>query len=203
MIDRQTKHLLDGMSHAQDLVNRSDPAEAMKVYAEVLRLARGAGIASAHLHWAYAIACDYAGELGMAFENVSAAVAADPLALPFRNSFDVIAHRIRTALADPGRAVDDPSTPRLYALLVGAGEAEVESHVVMGRHHLAAGNVGAASAIADAAVLFYPTAPGAWELKAEVAAAKGETAAAEAARIEAVAATATERPFAVPGKAPA
>ncbi len=201
MTDKQMKHLLAGMNRGQELVNGSDPAEAMKVYAEVLKLARNAGLASAHLHWAYAVACDYAGELEMAFEQVSAAVQGDPLALPFRNSFDVIAGRIRAALSAPDRAVDDPTTPGLYALLVNAGEAEVGSHVAMGRHHLATGNVAAAARIAEAAVLFYPTAPEAWELKAAVATAAGDAQAAESARIEAAAATATAKPFAVPGKA--
>ena len=59
-------------------------------------------------------------------------------------------------MSSPERAVDDPSTPRLYAILVRAGEAEVESHAAMARYHLATGNVPAAAAIADAAALLYP-----------------------------------------------
>ena len=94
--------------------------------------ARKAGIASANLLWGVAVASDYTGELEMAFENVTAALALDPLAPPIHHSFEVITRRIRDALSSPERAVDDPSTPRLYAILVGAGEAEDPRHVVTG-----------------------------------------------------------------------
>ena len=97
--------------------------------------------------------------------------------------------------------MDDPSTPRLYAILVVANEAAVESHAAMARYHLATGNVPAAAAIADAAVLLYPTSKAAWDAKAAVAIARGDTEGAELARIEGVAAEAASMPFAVPGVA--
>lgn len=201
MTNKHTKHLLAGVTRGYELVESRDPAEAMNVYRKVLAQAQNAGIVSAHLYWAYAVACDYAGELEMAFENVTAAITRDPLAMPFRNSFEVIVRRIREALCKPDRVTDDPSTPRLYALLVGSGEADVDSHVAMARYHLATGNVEASSAIADAAALFYPTERAVWDVKAAIADARGDAAAAEQARIEAAAAEAAATPFAIPGTA--
>ena len=201
MIDKRTKHLLAGAKRGFDLLDERNPAEALKVFREVLVEAHKAGIESANLLWGVAVASDYTGELEMAFENVTAALALDPLAGPIHHSFDVITRRIREALAAPERVADDPSTPRLYAILVGAGEAEVESHVAMARYHLATGNVPAAGAIADAATLLYPASKVAWDAKAAVATARGDAEGAEFARIEGVAAGAASTPFTAPGGA--
>ena len=201
MIDKRTKHLFAGAKRGFALLDEQNPAEALKVFREVLADARKAGVHSANLLWGIAVASDYTGELEMAFENVTAALALDPLAPPINHSFEVITRRIREALASPERASDDPSTPRLYAILVGAGEAEVESHAAMAHYHLATGNVPAAAAIADAAALFYPASPVAWEAKAAVANARGDAEGAELALIEAVAAGGAPTPFAIPGAA--
>jgi tetratricopeptide (TPR) repeat protein len=201
MIDKRTKHLLGGAKRGFELLDERNPEEALKVFREVLAEARKAGIASANLLWGVAVASDYTGELEMAFENVTAALALDPLAPPIHHSFDVITRRIRDALSSPERAADDPSTPRLYAILLGAGEAEVESHAAMARYHLATGNLPTATAIADAAALLYPASKAAWEAKAAVATARGDEAGAEQARIEAAAAGAGAVPFGVPGGA--
>ena len=201
MNDKHTKHLLAGVKRGFELMDERNPAEALKVFREVLVEARKAGIESANLLWGVAVASDYTGELEMAFENVTAALALDPLSGPIHHSFEVITRRIREALSSPERAVDDPSTPRLYAILVGASEAEVESHAAMARYHLATGNVPAAAAIADAAALLYPASKAAWEVKAAVATACGDAEGAELARIEGVAAGAASTPFTAPGAA--
>lgn len=201
MIDQRVQHLHRGVKRGFELMDERKPAEALEVLREVLAESRKAGLASAYLYWGIAIAADYTGDLEMAFENVTAALALDPLASPIHSSFEVITRRIRDALSSPDRAVDDPSTPRLYAILVGAGEAEVESHAAMARFHLATGNVPAATAIADAAALLYPASKVAWEAKAAVASARGDVAGAEQARVEAVAAGGRATPFAVPGLA--
>ena len=83
------------------------------------------GLESGFVLWNLAIVADNLGELEMAFDYIRRALATDPLAQPFQNSFDVVVKRIRAALADEARAVDDPSTPRLYDILAGAGEADV------------------------------------------------------------------------------
>ena len=196
-----TQRLLGEVRRAHDLVQERRPAEAVDVYREVVAEARKAGLDSAHLCWAYAVACDYTGDLEMAFEQITAAVAKDPLALPFRHSFEVITGRIRAALADEDRAPDDPSTPRLYALLQRAGEADLGAHLAMARYHLAGGDLQQARAIADAIVLLHLGSRQGWQLKALVAEAEGDTAAAEQARLEAAALPDGDPAFAAPGAA--
>ena len=201
MFDKRVKHLLTGSKRGFELLDNREPAEALKVFREVLVEARKAGIESANLLWGVAVASDYTGELEMAFENVTAALALDPLSGPIHQSFEVITRRIREALAAPERVADDPSTPRLYAILVGANEAAVESHAAMARYLLATGNVPAAAAIADAAALLYPASKAAWEVKAAVATSRGDAEGAERARIEGLAVGAGASPFTTPGTA--
>jgi predicted Zn-dependent protease len=195
--------LLGEMRRAYDLVQERRYGEAIDVYRALLAEARQVGLDSAHLHWAYAVACDYSGDLEMAFEQMTTAMAKDPLAPPFRNSFEIVTGRIKAALADPERADDDPSTPRLYALLQRADEADVGAHLAMARYHLATGRAGEARALVDAVTLLHATSREAWELKARLAAAAGDDATAEKARVEAAALGAGEPAFAIPGPASA
>jgi tetratricopeptide (TPR) repeat protein len=201
---KKTKdRLLGEMRRAYDLVQERRYGEAIEVYRALLAEAGQVGLESAHLHWAYAVACDYSGDLEMAFEQMTAAMEKDPLAPPFRNSFEIVTGRIKAALADAERADDDPSTPRLYALLQRADEADVGAHLAMARYHLATGNAAAARALVDAVTLLHTTSREAWELKAKLAAAAGDEATAEAARVEAAALGVDEPAFAIPGPASA
>lgn len=203
MQKKTTERLVSEMRRAADLVQERRLGEALEVYREILAEARHVGLDSSHLHWAYAVACDYSGELEMAFEAMTTAVAKDPLALPFRHSFEIITGRIKSALADPERAAEDPSTPRLYALLQRADAADVGAHLSMARYLVATGRLDEASALADAVALLHPGAREVWEMKATLAAARGDSAAAERARIELAALDAGEPAFAIPGPASA
>jgi hypothetical protein len=199
---KTTDRLLGEMRRAYDLVQERRADEAVNVYRDVVAEARKVGLDSAHLHWAFAIASDYSGDMEMAFEQITLAIGKDPLAPPFRHSFEVITGRIQAALADPERAADDPSTPRLYALLQRGGTADVSSHLAMARYHLAMGKPAEARALVDAVTLLHPTSREAWEAKATVARATGDASAAEQARLEG-AALQEEPAFAIPGPASA
>jgi tetratricopeptide (TPR) repeat protein len=199
---KTTDRLLGEMRRAYDLVQERRADEAVNVYREVLAEARKVGLDSAHLHWAFAAACDYSGDLEMAFEQITLAIGKDPLAPPFRRSFEVITGRIQAALADSERAADDPSTPRLYALLQRSGTVDVASHLAMARYHLAMGTLAEARALVDAVTLLHPMSREAWEAKAAVARATGDLTAAEQARLE-TAALEDEPAFAIPGLASA
>jgi tetratricopeptide (TPR) repeat protein len=201
--DPNTKRLLGEMRRAYDLVEARQLQEAIEVYRTLLAAAAKARMASGCLHWMMAIACDYAGEMEMAFEHIEKAILEDPLAVPFRQSFDVVSGRVRAALADATRAADDPATPRLYSLLTRANEADVAAHLAMARYRLATGAPAEAAALVDAVTRIFPASREAWELKARVAQHSGDTAAADLARIEAAALAAEDPVFAVPGPASA
>jgi tetratricopeptide (TPR) repeat protein len=191
------------MRRAQDLVQEDKAEEALGVYRGLLAEARKMGHEPGYLHYAIAVALDDAGDLEKAFEEITMAIGKDPLCLPFRRSFEVIVGRIRSALADPKRAVDDASTPRLYALLVRGDAADVASHAAMARHLLATGKGGEARALADALTRLHPASLEVWELAGAVAHALGDAAGAERARIEAAALAHRDAPFATVGVASA
>lgn len=200
---KAVEHLLSEMRRAYDLVQERRPVDAIEVYRGILGEARRLRLDSAHFHWAYAAACDYSGEMEMAFEQITLAIAKDPLAPPFRQSFDIITKRINEALAEPKRSPEDDSTPRLYALLQRADQARLDAHLAMARYHLATGKPELARGLLEAVTLLHPTSRGAWEMRAEAAVALGDATAAEQARIEAAALGDGEPAFAIPGPASA
>jgi hypothetical protein len=156
------------------------------------------GLRSGYVCWGLAVALDNLGEPEMAFEAVCEAVNADPMNPAAQHSFDVIAGRIRAALADPERAPDDPSTPRLYALLQGAGEADVPSHLAMARHLVHAGKPAEAMAILDAVTLLSPVSRDAWLQRAALARTLGDEPLAATCEAQAAGIAASDAPFGVP-----
>lgn len=194
--------MLDEIRRGLDL-DRSDKAAAMQVFRSVLVEAERLGIDSAYLRWVVAVTHDELGALEMAWEEMEKSIAADPLSLPARRSFEIIADRVRAALRAPDRAVDDASTPRLYAMLIRAGEADLGAHVAMARFELATGRVAEARALADAVVRLFPASREAWSLLADVARAQGDAVTAASAGLEAASAGALEPMFGVFGQAKA
>ena len=195
------RHLLSELDRARDLFNEHEHAQALEVYRAAQEELKRLGATSAFVLWNMAIAADNMGDLPVALDLVVQAVMLDPLAIPFRNSFDIIARRIRDALAAPERKVDDPATPRLYELLTRVGGADVPAHVAMARFCAATGDLPRARAIAAATTLLHPMEREAWLCKAEVARTAGEPEEAAVCTAEAAALEGEPVPFAVPGVA--
>jgi tetratricopeptide (TPR) repeat protein len=198
---QQVAKLSKELRRAFDLAGEGNFAEALPIYQGIAERLRALGHDSGFLLWHMAIANDNLGELEKAFHHIAEALETDPLAQPFRNSFDIIVGRIRAALAAEARAVDDPSTPRLYDLLLSSGEADVPSHAAMARFLVAKGDPGRARQLADALVVLHPGDPLSWRCKAEVARAAGDAATADACLAEAAVRGSAPAPFAVPGVA--
>ena len=199
--DARLSKLSGEMRRGFEASEAGNPAEALKIYQGVLEKARGMGLESGFVLWNLAIVADNLGELELAFDYVHRALTTDPLAQPFRNSFDIVVKRIRAALADDARAVDDPATPRLYDILASAGEADVMSHVAMARWCVAGGDLPRAAKLVEALVTLYPGDPDSWRCKADVARANGDTGTADECMAEAAVRGGMPEPFAVPGVA--
>ena len=167
------------------LEERGNPEAAESLFREVVAEAQRLGLASAYVHYVLSGALDRMGKLEMAFDELKKAVRADPLALPVRQAFQDVAARLRAALADPARAADDAAIPRLYTLLVEAGEADLEAHLAMVRFAVATTQLERARALAEAVTTLVPAAREAWEALARVARAQGDVARAAAADAEA------------------
>ena len=199
--DARLGKLSGEMRRGFEATEAGNPAEALKIYQAVLEKAQGMGLESGFVLWNLAIVADTLGELEMAFDYIRRALAADPLAQPFQNSFDIVVKRIRAVLADEARAVDDPSTPRLYDILADAGEADVAAHVAMARWCAAGGEVVRAGKLAEALITLFPGEPLAWRCKADVARVTGDAATADECLAEAAVRGSAPEPFAVPGVA--
>jgi hypothetical protein len=189
------------LRRAYDLGENGKFEEAVRLYQLVEGRLRADGLESGFVLWHIAIAYDNLGELENAFHNACKALDTDPLAQPFQNSFDIIAGRVRAALASDERPVDDPSTPRLYDLLVSTGEADVPAHAAMVRWLLATGDLARAGKIAEALVTLHPEDPLSWRCKAEVARSAGDGPVADECLAEAAVRGSAPAPFAVPGVA--
>jgi|GEM_PF-385169 len=193
--------LLGKLRRALD--ERGDAEAAESFFREVVSEAQRLGVVSAYVHYVLAGALDRMGKLEMAFDELKKALQADPLALPVRHAFQDVAARLRAALADPTRAADDPEVPRLYTLLVEAGEADLDAHLTMVRFAVATAQLDRARTLAEAVTILFPTAREAWEALARVARAQGDVARATTADAE-VALVGVRAPlFAVVGKASA
>jgi tetratricopeptide (TPR) repeat protein len=167
------------------LEERGDAEAAEALFRDVVAEAQRLGVASAYVHYVLAGALDRMGKLEMAFDELKKAVKAAPLALPVRQAFGDVAARLRAALADPARAADDEAIPRLYTLLVEAGEADLEAHLVMVRFAMATAQLERARALAEAVTTLFPASGEAWEALARVARVQGDVARAAAADAEA------------------
>lgn len=187
---RRTTWVLKQLSaqvQAQELMDGQEHEKARDLLLELLVELERAGVAGGHVHWMLCITFDHLGDLPMALYHVEKAVAVDPLSVPFHRSFDIITSRLLSVLTDGDRAVDDPSTPKLYELLVRSGEADSAAHLVMARYCASSGDTARALRLLESLVSLDPLHHGAWELLAEVAGAEGMTELAERAGVEAAA----------------
>ena len=193
--------LLAKLRRALDEKNGGDAEAAEKLFREVVSEAQRLGFASAYVHYMLSGALDRMGKLEMAFDELKKAVTADPLAFPVRHAFQDVAARLRAALADPVRPADDAAIPRLYTLLVEAGEADLEAHLAMVRFAMATAQLERARALAEAVATLFPAAREAWEALARVARAQGDVGRAVAADAEAAGVGVRAPLFGVTGKA--
>jgi tetratricopeptide (TPR) repeat protein len=185
------------------LEERGSAEAAETLFREVVAETQRLGFVSAYVHYVLAGALERLGKLEMAFDELKKAVRADPLALPVRHAFQDVAARLRAALADPARAADDADIPRLYTVLVEAGEADLEAHLTMVRFAVATAQLERARVLAEAVTTLFPAAREGFEALARVARAQGDLARAAQAEAEAAMAGVQAPLFGMTGKAEA
>ena len=198
--ERLTCKTLDVLVHVEQLVDKRELDEARQALAELLREDPRAH-QSGHVAWWQAIVADYSERFKEAMNHIEHALRIDPICVPYHRSFDLIVDRIRKALASESRKPDDPSTPRLYRLLIGSAAAETESHLAMARHHAHQGESTAALHLLDAVTMLEPTCKAAWQLILEIARTLGDAPRAEAASLQLKALAETPTLFSIPGAA--
>ena len=194
MTRRRRDALRAQMSEALDRIgNKEQPAllEALEICGRLRGQLAHAGQESPFLLRQMAVAADYLGRYEEAFAFISEALTLDCLCPQVAHSYEVIVGRIRLALRDGNRRPDDPTTPRLYRLLVARGEASDSCHLAMARHYHYAARYDDAAKILKAVTLMNPASVEAWEQLAAVATALGDLTLAARARGELFALDAT------------
>jgi tetratricopeptide (TPR) repeat protein len=199
--DLRIRAVMADAQRAQDLLDRGEYRESRDLFTQVRARAGKLGLESAYLAWGIAVASDYLGELDMAFTTIWQSIARDPLNPAAQNAFNVIANHIRAALDDPQRAPDDSSTPRLYQLLLEAGEADVASHLAMARHLAHAGKAHEAMRVLDAVTLLAPASRDAWLQKTGLARSLGQDDVGLECEAQAAALATAQLPFGIPATA--
>lgn len=198
--DLRLREALRESRRAGQLLEAREWAAAREAFAALRpRLAR-LGLRSGYVDWGLAVALANLGETEMAFQTANEAIRQDPLNPAAQESFEHIAEQLRAALADPRRAPHDPSTPRLYELLQGAGEADVPSHLAMARHLAQAGDRQGAMRLLDAVTLLAPLSRDAWLQKASLARALGDEGLAASCEAQAAAVAASDPPYGIPAR---
>lgn len=171
---QRLEHLTREVGRAWQLAEEQKLGEARELLRKVLGELQKLGWSSAFTLWHLAAVSDRMEELEMAFDYITQALDEDPLARPLRDSFETITRRMREALADAGRSSADPSTPRLYDLLVRSGEADLGTHLAMVRWCSTAGDHGRARALSGAMTTLYPLDRASWLCAADAARAAGD-----------------------------
>lgn len=197
------EQLLRDLARAQELLEHDQVQQAHDLFARVKASAAKAGVVSGHVLWGLAITSDLLGRFEESMNFINEALALDPLPGPFNRSFMIITGHIRAALLHADRKADDAGTPGLYRLLVQAGAADADTHLVQARHLLVTGNKEAALKLVQAIITLYPCSPEAWALRASIAVAMGAHQAAATSTAKAAALGHEPVPFAIPGQAEA
>jgi tetratricopeptide (TPR) repeat protein len=192
--------VIELVERADGHADRREMAEARDLLLQARADCERAGVESGFLAWRLCVVFDLLKEHEVAFKYAQEALRQDPLAPPFRNSFNIVARTMRKAILE---AQGQPDwVPRFYDLLVHAGEASDAVHVAMGRWLHVQGQHERALKLVNAVTLLSPACGDAWSLRAVICRALGDEQAAREADVEAAAVAEPQpAPFAVPGAA--
>lgn len=191
--------MVQRMEAVEKHLEKGELAEGRQILEEARALALRDGLGHGVISWRLAVVCDWMGDLEEAMGHVNEALQQEPLAPAHHRSFDIISNRIRRALTDPDRDPADPSTPRLYTLLVQHDEANTESHLAMARWHLQREEAQAAYTLLSALTVLAPTFGPGWAALAEAARQLGREDEASAHELEArMCNTGKAPPFSMP-----
>ncbi len=161
------------VERADELLEARKFAEARDVLLPAAKRAEETGVQSAMLMSALSYALEGAGDAEGAYDWARRAICRDPIS-------QLGTGRLLSALARLRELHERPGTPpedvrRIYEKLLRAGEATVDSHLVMVLLALEEKNVEEAQRLVDALILLEPSNPEVWNHHALVAEARGAT----------------------------
>lgn len=166
-----------------------------------LATAKRLGLPYARIAWELCIVLDNLGETEEAVQMGVEAVDQDPLAPEYRHSLFLATEKLKSEVS--GLDPEDPSIPRLHALLAANDAAEEDTHIALARHLLVRGEGAQARRLLEAVTTLAPNCTEAWRLQAQVNEAVGDDEARDRCEFEALAAqSATDSALATLGAGP-
>lgn len=195
--ERMRAALVVAIRASQEL-EAGDLRQALSSLSEVRGRLDTLQLTSGWVEWGTAACLDNLGDLTMAFDKIQDALRLDPLSPSSVRSFEIIAQRLREAVASASPT--DPSVPKLYELLRRAGQANVPTHLAMVRHLCATGDLEQAASIAEAVTTLSPVSRDAWRARADVARRRGDKTSAATFEAEALVRELEDVPFAPAAK---
>lgn len=181
--DVRMRKLLDDFVGAREALREGEYEKARQGFVGALAAASRHGLDSASARAALAMIHESMEEYELALESLMASLELDPLdGLALRvNERLIHAMRERFAGIEPGAA----EASRLYALLQRCDGATVDTHLMMARHHRAAGRLDEAERLLEALCALAPASADVWRAQADLALARGDVEQAATCRAEA------------------
>jgi tetratricopeptide (TPR) repeat protein len=190
------RELLELAGSIAEATRAGNQEGALERARELRSRASRVGLESAWVQWSIAVCLDNLGQPEDALHELKKAIAMDPIDSQYQRSFDIIVTRLRAELA--ALAPDDDSVPRLYQLLAESGSNDVQTHLVMARHHMKSGRVARARELLEALSMLAPISREVWVERARLERLEGNEAAAVKCDAEAASVTSKDVLFGIP-----
>ena len=163
--------LCERFERAQQRSQERTPSESRDDLQKLLSEANKLGLAAPDILWGLGCMSDHLRDFSAALAYCRKALDIDPLSPSYRRSWSIVVGRVREAIVDESRPVDDPELLTLCRLLATSGASDEAVHARYARLLAASGNVAEAQAVLEAVLKLSPCSAEALAVLAEIAAA--------------------------------
>ena len=148
--DPRVEKVCERIASAQGQYQERAFGEARAELLQLFEEAKSLGLAGGDIVWGLGCCADSLHDFPAAIAYCRKALEIDPLSPSYRRSWGIVVGRVRAALLDEARPLDDSETLTLCRLLAQHGVADVPVHLRHARVLLRTGNVAEAKAVAMA-----------------------------------------------------
>ncbi len=166
--DPRIEKVCERIAKAQSRYGERAFGEARDELIELFDEAKSLGLAGGDIVWGLGCCADSLHDFPAAIAYCRKALEIDPLSPSYRRSWGIVAGRVREAILDEARPLDDAETLTLCRLLASNGAADVVVHLRYARVLLKTGNVAEAKAVAMAVSKLAPVSE-VWAVLAHIA----------------------------------
>ncbi len=152
----KVEKICERISNAQSRYGERAFGEARDEFLELYEEAKSLGLAGGDIVWGLGCCADSLHDFPAAIAYCRKALEIDPLSPSYRRSWGIVAGRVRAAVLDEARPLDDAETLTLCRLLAQHGAADVAVHLRYARVLLKTGNIAEAKAVALAVARLSP-----------------------------------------------